>query len=184
MIRLVLPRIFGASAGQLVLLIDTMIASTLAVGSITILNYAINLQSLPLGMVGISIAVASFATLSELAGQNNQAAFVTEIKNNLRRVLYIIIPASFGLFLIRFEIVQLILRTGKFTGADSIMTAQALGIFAFGLIAQSLIPLLARAFYAFHNTKIPVTIGLVSVLLNIIVSNIIYTKNYVLSYRI
>lgn len=167
MARLVLPVIVGISVTQINLLVTTLIGSTLAAGSITIINYAFNLNSLPLGIIGISLAVAAFSTLSELAVEEDSKQFVQELKKRINQILFLIIPSMMGLFLLRFEIVSLILKGGEFGLKETVLTANTLAFLVIGLFAQSLIPLLARAFFAYHNTKTPVLIGVWAVVFNI-----------------
>ena len=168
MAKLTLPRVFGVSAMQFTLLVDTLIGSTLAVGSITILNYAINLNSLPMGVIGVSLAISSFSTLAELAALRQKKAFREELQKLIRWVLFLILPASFGLFILRSEVVTLILGSGKFGERDVWLTAGTLGLLVLSLLAQSLIPLLARAFYAYKNTWTPVKIALLAFGFNVV----------------
>lgn len=175
MVKLALPRIFGMSVTQISLVIDTILASTLATGSIAVLNFASNLESLPIGLIGVSVAVVSFGTLSGLAAEGKSEAFIVELKKNLRRILFLLIPISVGMFILRFQIVQLLLSRGKFSWHDTILTANTLGIFLAGLVFGGTIFLLARGFYALKNTKTPVKIGLFAVLVNLLLS-ILFTK--------
>lgn len=152
---LVIPRILGLSLTQLTLLANTLIASFLATGSITIFYFADNLQAVPLGMIGIAFAITSFATLSELASEPTKAPFAKEIKKVLHQILFLVIPATVGLIILRNEVINVILLAGKFQESDAQLTAQVLMFLAISLFAQSLIPLLARGFYAFHDSKTP-----------------------------
>lgn len=166
MIRLVIPRIVGMSIMQVNLIFDTMVGSLLAGGSITVLNYAVNLNSLPMGTLGISFAVASFATLSSLAIRCREK-FSDELSRTITSICYFVIPAGVGLFVLRFDVVDLILGYGEFTEKDVILTGNTLAFLLIGLLGQSLVPVFARAFYAFKNTMIPVLIGIVCMALNI-----------------
>jgi putative peptidoglycan lipid II flippase len=170
MILLSLPRIFGMSTSQISLIVDTTIASTLAVGSITIINFASNLSSLPMGVIGISVAVVSFGTLAVHAAEGNTKALALEISKNMERILFLIIPLTFGMATLRLPIVRLFLGRGKFEISDSIVTANTLGMFLSGLMFGALVFLLARGFYALKNTKTPVIIGIISVVVNVITS--------------
>ncbi|MFH1366600.1 MAG: lipid II flippase MurJ, partial [Patescibacteria group bacterium] len=89
------------------------------------------------------------------------------------RVLFLIIPASVIIILLRAQIVRVVLGAGAFDWQDTYLTAQALGYFSLSLFAQSLIPMLARSFYAHQDTKTPVKISIVSLLINIIGSIIL-----------
>lgn len=175
MIKLSLPRIFGMSVTQISLIVDTVIASTLASGSIAVINFAANLESLPIGIIGISVAIVSFGTLAVYSAEGNLTEFIAEIKTNIRRILFLLIPLALGMFTLRFQIVRLILGRGKFDWSATILTANTLGVFLSGLIFGSLVFLLARGFYALKNTKTPVTIGIIAVLSNIVFS-ILFTK--------
>lgn len=170
MFKIILPRIAGLSAVQINLFVDIFIASLLATGSVTILNYAINLNSLPIGIIGVSTAMVTFSTLSEYISKEEHEKVQTTLTKTIHQILALLIPATLGILLLKSEIVKLILGTGKFTGSDVILTENTLAFFALSLFAQGSIPLLARVFYAYKNTKTPVAISFISVILNIILS--------------
>ncbi|MBN2095917.1 murein biosynthesis integral membrane protein MurJ [Candidatus Peregrinibacteria bacterium] len=159
--RLILPRVFGLSVAQLTLIVNTLIASFLMTGSITIFYLSDNLQAVPLGMIGISFAITSFATLSELAGESDKEPFAMEIRRVMGQVLFLIIPATIGMLVLRHEIIDVILKYGKFSQSDALLTASVLGFLLISLFAQCLIPILGRGFYAYHNTKTPVMAGII-----------------------
>ena len=166
-IKLIIPRVLGLSLNQLTLLVNTLIASFLMTGSITIFYLADNLQALPLGIIAISFAITSFATLSELATESSTKPFANEIKRVMQQILFLIIPSTFGMLLLREEIIDFILVAGKFSASDATLMSIVLGFLLISLFAQSLIPLLSRGFYAYHNTKTPVLTGLAGVILSV-----------------
>lgn len=166
-IRLMGPRILGLSINQLTLLVNTLIGSFLMTGSIAIFNLADNLQSLPLGLVGISFAITSFATLSELATEPTPEQFSREIRRVVNQILILIIPATLGMLVLRNEIIDVILVGGRFSSADALLTSRVLAYFLISLFAQSLIPLLSRGFYAYHNTRTPVVTALIGAFISI-----------------
>ncbi len=165
--KLMIPRIVGATADNLNLIVITAIASTLAIGSIAIFNFSNNLQNFPIGLIGISFAVSSFPTLSRFLANGQKKGVREYFSSSLRLIIFIIIPSSILLFLLRAQIIRLIYGTGKFGWWETRLTAAGLGIFCFGILFSSLIPLIARAFFSFQNTKTPVIIGTISVILNI-----------------
>jgi putative peptidoglycan lipid II flippase len=165
--KLIVPRILGLSITQLTLIVNTLIASFLMTGSITVFYLSDNLQAVPLGMIGISFAITSFATLSELASEPSKEPFANEIRRVMGQVLFLIIPATIGMLVLRREIIDVILVYGKFTATDAALTATVLGLLLISLFAQSLIPLLARGFYAFHNTKTPLLTGAVGAAISV-----------------
>lgn len=174
--KLMLPRTMGIAVTQINLLIITIFASTLASGSIAVFNFANNIQSFPLGIFGVSFAVAVFPTLSACAAKNMNEEFVKNFSKTMRRILFFIIPISIFILLLRAQLVRVILGSGEFNWEDTILTLETLGFLTISLFAQCLIPLLARAFYAIQNTKIPFYIALASEAVNIILVVILIGK--------
>ncbi len=166
-IKLMIPRTIGIATSQINLVIVVVLASTLSSGSLAIFNFANNLQSVPLGLFGVSFAIASFPVLSRLWARKENEKFVVELTDTLRKIIFFIIPLSALMYTLRAQIVRVVLGAGAFNWEDTELTFTALGIFLFSLWAQSLTPLLARAFYAMHNTKTPFIVGVLSELLNI-----------------
>lgn len=164
-IKLMLPRTFALGANQINQLVMTIIASTLAVGSVAVFNLANNLQSL--NVIGISFALSVFPVFSEAWADKNTNKLLNLFSFNTRRILFIMLPLSMLLFLLRAQVVRIILGAGLFDWQATINTAQTLGFFALSLFAQSLIPLFVRTFYAMEDTKTPVIISLLAVALNI-----------------
>lgn len=170
MFTLVIPRIISMSAMQANLLVDTFLGSTLIVGSLTVLNLAQNLQSLPFGIISVSVAITSFSLFTKFAAEKNWKQFGLELQKSVRITLYLLLPAIFGMFLLRDEIIRLILEGGNFEKNAVMMTSTTLSFLLIGLIAQGLIPILVRAFFALKNTKLPLLVSLVAMLTNIFFS--------------
>ena len=166
--KLMIPRTTGLAMSQINAVIVTILASLLPVGSVTVFNYASNIKDVPTGIIGIAFAIAVFPLLSQLSTQSNLAEFGARVSATARQILFLIIPISVCLLLLRAQIVRVILGTGAFDWNATIRTADTLAFFSLGLFAQSLIPLFARAFYALNNTKTPFVIGVISELLSII----------------
>ena len=161
------PRLMGVTADQLNLVIITSIASILSAGSIAILNFSKNIQGLPIAIIGVSFAVASFPVFSRHVANGQKEEFLEHFSSSLRQILFFIVPASFLIFLLRAQIIRLILGTGQFGWWETRLTAATLGILSIGLLARSLLPLVVRAFFSFKDTKTPAVISVVSVFLNI-----------------
>lgn len=164
---LMIPRVMGMAMTQVNLLVVTILASTQAPGSLAIFNFANNLQSVPIGVFGISFAIASFPALSGLWAQNKREEFVLKFTGTFRKILFFVVPSSAMIYVLRAQIVRVVLGAGDFDWNDTTLTFTALGIFTMSLWAQSLIPLLARTFYAIHNTKTPFFIAIISEVVNI-----------------
>jgi len=169
-IKLMIPRTIGLASDQINFLVITAIASTLSAGSIAIFNLSNNIQYLPIGIFGIAFATAVFPNLSKSFIWKRKKHFSKDFSSSFSRILFLIIPLSALFFILRAQIVRIVLGTGKFDWSDTRLTAAALGIFSLSIFAQSLTPLISRAFYSFHNTKTPVLISLLSIGLNIIFS--------------
>jgi len=111
--------------------------------------------------------------LSNSFSQNNLEEFNKYLLKGIRSILFILIPSTAGIILLRTEIVRIILGSGHFGWEQTITTANVLGYFALSLAAQGLIPLLSRAFYALQDTKTPTIISITSFLISIILGYIL-----------
>lgn len=174
--KLMIPRTLGIAVNQINLLVMTVFASLLASGSLAIFNFAQNLQGVPIGLFGSSFAIAVFPTLSALHAKKNNREFGYHLSHTLRRVLFFIIPISIAILLLRAQMVRVVLGAGKFDWEDTVLTFQVLGIFSLSLFAQSLVPLLARSFYAMHDTRTPFYIALVSEAVSILTALLLLGK--------
>lgn len=166
-VRLTIPRAVGLAAIQVYTIVAGALATTLNAGTVAVFNLANNLQFLPIALVGISVAVASFPALSREALQEEKKDFVERVERHLRQVVFITVPLSFLCFFLRHEIVRIILYAGNFSIDDALLTAKILGFFMLGVASQSVVPVLSRSFYALQNTFTPVLISLISIVVNI-----------------
>lgn len=166
-IKLMVPRSLGLGANQFNSIIITAIASTLATGSVAIFNLANNLGSILVNAISISLSTAIFPKMSLAYLREDKKEFERKFSLALRQILFLIIPISILLFILRAQIVRVVFGTGKFGWLDTRLTAACLGIFSVGLFAQGIIFILSKTFYAAHNTKIPAYISFVAVVFNI-----------------
>lgn len=162
------PRVLGLAVNQVNFIVMTMIASLLAVGSVTVLQFAYNLNFFPIGVVGVSYAIAAFPNLCEQYNKRNKVGFINMFSSTIRQMLFFIIPATIIFILLRAQIVRVVLGTGQFDWEATILTADTLGFFAISFFAQAFIFILVRAYFAQSNTLTPFLIGLISALINII----------------
>jgi putative peptidoglycan lipid II flippase len=168
--RLMAPRILGLAVVQLNFWVNTMLASSLVTGSIAALNYAWLLMLLPQGIVAQGVATAAFPTFSALEAQGRLGELRHTLSSTLRAVLFLTIPAAVGLFVWRVPLVRMLFQRGAFTAESTQMTAYALAFYAFGLVGHSMLEITSRAFYALHDTRTPVAVGVGSMALNILLS--------------
>ena len=166
--KLMIPRTLGLAVSQINLVVMTVIASTLVPGSLAIFNLANNLQYFPVGIIGISFAIAAFPLLGEFAAAGKKEEIMKSFSHTTRQIIFFIVPASVLLLVLRAQIVRVVFGAGYFDWEDTILTADTLAYFVLSLFAQALIPLLARFFYALQDTKTPFLIGLVSAAINIL----------------
>ena len=165
---LAFPRTIAATAFHINFIIMTAFASVISIGSITIFNYANDIQQFSIGLIGGSFAVAAFPALSKFFAEQNISQFQKAFGVTFRHILFLVAPVVVFTFLLRAQIVRLIYGAGDlFTWNDTRLTAAALGIFAFGVLFQAFIPFLTRAFFSMHNTKTPAIISVSSIALNI-----------------
>jgi putative peptidoglycan lipid II flippase len=169
-VRLMAPRSLGLGAGQLNTIATTAIASTLIAGSIAVFNLANNLSSILVNAIAASVSTASFPSMSMAFLKKENDEFLRKFSSIFRQIIFLTIPISLLLLILRAQIVRVVLGVGKFGWADTKLTTACLGILALNLIAQSLILFLSKTFYAAHNTKIPATISGVTVAFNIVLS--------------
>ncbi len=161
-IKLSFPRTLGLSLNQLVLIVITAIASTLAVGSISVFNFANNLQSVPLSLIGISYSVAAFPTMARFFVKNNKREFFLSFLAAFRHIIFWSVPATFLFIVLRAQIVRVILGAGVFNWTDTRLTAAALLLLSLSIISQGLVMLLVRAFYAADRTIFPLVVNSIS----------------------
>ncbi|MBU0624826.1 murein biosynthesis integral membrane protein MurJ [Patescibacteria group bacterium] len=162
--RMMIPRTASLALEHVNLIILTGIASTLGVGSIAVFNLALNLQSLPVGVIGASFAVASFPFITELVERGDYHGVKREFSRIVRTVMFLIIPATVAFLLLRAQIVRVVLGTGNFDWSNTIDTADALALFSISMFAQALLPFIVKTFFAFHNVKWPLLVVTFSVI--------------------
>jgi putative peptidoglycan lipid II flippase len=168
--RLMLPRVAGLAAVQVNFLVNTILASGLAAGSLAALNYAWLLMLLPQGIFAQSIATAAFPTFSAQAARQQRSEMRSTLSATLRAVLYLTIPAAAGLLVLRRPLIEIIFQRGAFTAGSTEMVAWALAFYVLGLPAHALVEIVVRAFYAMHDTKTPVVVGVAAMALNVFLS--------------
>jgi putative peptidoglycan lipid II flippase len=120
-----------------------------------------------LGLFGIAFSLAVFPSLSALIAKNSKDEFIRLFSKTLRRILFFVLPVSALIIVLRAQIVRVILGSGHFDWNDTIVTFTVLGVLSVSLFAQSVIPLLTRAFFALQNTKTPLYVAMVSEAANI-----------------
>ncbi len=163
--RIMVPRTLGLAVSQLNLLAMAVLASKLASGSLAVFNLANNLQSFPVGIFGLSFAVAAFPTMSALVSEPEKLK--VSLTATIRQTLFLVIPSTVIILGLRAQIIRVILGSGRFDWQDTILTMRTLSYFGISIFAQSLNAILVRVFYAYKDSATPFWISLVSVMVNI-----------------
>jgi putative peptidoglycan lipid II flippase len=149
------PRAITLAMHQIVLLVLVGIASLMTVGSVAVFQFAYNLQSVPLAVIGASYSIAAFPFLADLFVQKKMDAFRLHIVSALRHIIFWSVPAIGLLVVLRAQIVRVVLGSGAFDWGDTRLTAAILALLALSLFAQAINLLIVRSFYAGGNTKVP-----------------------------
>lgn len=170
---LVLPFIVGSAAGQINLLVDRVLASGLAEGSISALNFAVRVMQLPLGIFAGAAATAAYPFLAEQAAGENANDLRRTFSEGLRMLWFIVFPLSMGLVVLGQPIIRLLFERGAFDAAATQMTAVALLYYSLGIFAHAANALLVRVYFALQDIATPVKLGLLAVGLNIVLNLIL-----------
>ncbi len=161
------PRTLGLAAVQVNFIASTVLASTLPEGSVTAYNYAFQLMQVPVGVVGVSIAIALFPRLSRDAALGRVREVRAQLAQALRVLLFVAAPLTAIMIVLRGPLTAVFFQYGLFSAESTERTAEALLFFTIGLGAQVLVPVLARSFYALQDTRTPVLWAIVAVALNV-----------------
>lgn len=163
---LMVPRMLGLVSIQINFLIVTIIASGLVKGSLSIFNFANDLQSLPQNIFAISFAVAVFPILSQLSERRGE--FLQTFSHTIKNILFFMVPISVLYVVLRELIIRITLNYGNFDLGATLAVADTLGIFAIGMIGQSLLPLMIRAFFAMKDSIRPFLAGIAGNALSVV----------------
>ncbi len=163
-IKLALPVVFGLAVAEINLIITRALATQVdPLHGPTILEYANRLWKLPTRMFGAGIAIALFPTLAEHYAKGATALFRRDFSFGMRNTLFLAVPSAVGMMVLREPIVRLLFEGGDFTAQDTAAVAQALLWFSLGIVGLAALYIVARAFYARHDTVTPVWVGIISI---------------------
>lgn len=166
--KLMIPALFGVSVSQINLLLDTVLASFLQTGSVSWLYYSDRLSELPLGVFGIAIATVILPSLSAKHADADADAFSKTMDWAVKTVLLIGVPAAVALFIMAGPLIATLFHYGQMTDFDVVMASHSLRAYSMGLIAFMLIKVLAPGFYARQDTKTPVKIAIIAMVVNMV----------------
>ncbi len=170
LLALMLPAALGAGVVQLNLVVDTIIASLLPTGSVSFLYYADRVNQLPLGVVGVAVGTALLPLLSRQVAAGQTAAALESQVRAVEFCLLLTLPAAAALVITAGPVIAGLFGRGAFAAGDAAKTSWALAAYACGLPAYVLIKVLGPGFFARQDTRTPVRIALVSLLVNLVLN--------------
>lgn len=179
-LKVSIPRAMTLAMHQIVLLVLVSIASLMTVGSVAVFQFAYNLQSVPLAIIGASYSIAAFPLLADLYAQKKMGAFAIHITSALRHIIFWSVPAIGLIIVLRAQMVRVVLGSGAFDWGDTRLTAAVLAVLCISLFAQAINLLMVRVFYAGGFTRIPFFVTMFGSATAIMLSIVLY-KAYILS---
>ena len=168
--RLMAPRLFGVAIVQLNFLVNVILAAGMAVGSLTGITLGFAIMLMPQIVIAQAVAIAALPTFSSQAAKGELVEMRRSLSSTLRGVIFLSLPASFGLLLLRVPLVTLLFQRGEFDSNSTALVAWALLWYSTGLVGHSLVEIVSRAFYALKDTRTPVTVGAAAMALNVVLS--------------
>ncbi|KTD21534.1 integral membrane protein [Legionella lansingensis] len=165
-LKLMVPALFGVSIAQLNLMVDSIFASFLKVGSVTWLYYTDRLTDFPLGVFGVAIATVILPHLSRRHAEQSSEKYSRALDWGLRLILLIGIPAGLGLAMFSMPLIASCFAYGEFTPYDLMQTQKSLIALGSGVPAFMMVKVLASGFYARQDIKTPVKVGALAMIIN------------------
>jgi putative peptidoglycan lipid II flippase len=168
--RLMGPRLLGVAVVQLNFVVNTILAYAQPEGSLSAIQVAWAVMTMPQVVIAQAIAIAALPTFSAQAALGRLDEMRASLASTLRGVILLALPASLGLILLRRPLVALLFERGEFDSHSTDLVAWALLWYASGLVGHSVVEIVSRAYYALHDTRTPVFIGAAAMSLNLIFS--------------
>jgi putative peptidoglycan lipid II flippase len=165
-----LPALVGLAVMEINIFVDTLLASLLPEGSVSYLYYGNRLVQFPQGIFAVALGVAILPTLSQQAAKNQMEELKDTVSFGIRLVLFITIPATVGLIVLKGPIINLLFERGEFTHQSTLATAHALFYYAVGLCAFSGVKVIVPAFYSLKDTVSPVKVAVLAMITNIVLN--------------
>ncbi len=161
-VKISIPRTLTLSLNSLAFIVLISIASNLDEGSISLFTFSYNLQAVPLGIIGVSYSVAAFPMLNRAYVSKDMLKFKNQVILGIKQILFWALPTTALFIVLRAQIVRVVLGVRSFSWGQTKITAAAVAVFMLALVAQAIILLLVRAYYASGNTRKPLITSLFS----------------------
>ncbi len=178
------PAIIGVAAVQINVFVNTNFASAIVDsttgqvvnGPVSWLNYAFRFMQFPIGVFGVAIATATLPAISRSAARDNIVEFRQTLAHSLVLTFLLCVPSAIGLIVLGRPIVALIFEHGKFTGFDTVQTADALAAYSVGLAGYAAVKVLSPAFYALKDARTPMLVSLGSIVVNYVMNSLLVRR--------
>lgn len=168
--KLMVPRTAGLAVSQIDTTVDLMLSTLLGARMVTVFTFAQQLQQLPIGLFGATVAQAAFPLLSQASASDNKEQYVKTITSALNQIVFFIMPVSVLFIVLRIPIVRLVFGASRFDWQATVLTGMTLSVFSISLSAQALSQLITRGFFALYDTMTPMIIGIITIVMNTVLS--------------
>jgi len=168
-----LPRTLALSLNSITLIVIVALASLIKEGSISIFTFAYNLNTVPLNIIGTSYSIAAFPILAEAYAVGNIKRYIDYTMITARQMIFWSLPIMVLFIVIRAQIVRVILGSGAFSWSSTRLTAATLALFAISIVAQGLVLLFVRAYYAAGKTRQPLTVNIIASVITIVLAYVL-----------
>ncbi|HOL22739.1 MAG TPA: murein biosynthesis integral membrane protein MurJ [bacterium] len=165
---LLAPMVIGVAVTPINLLVDNTLANTLYEGAVSGLWYSTRIFQLPLGVFAISISTAVLPWFSENISSQDHQSFVKNLIFATRMLVFLLLPFTFGMVILRTELVTFLFARGMFTAKSVALVSSPLAFYSLGLLGYGGASVWGRAFYACKDTVTPVKVGVFSIFMNFI----------------
>lgn len=163
-------RTIGIAVEQLNETIGIVLASLISVSSVTFLTFAQHLQTVPIGLFGVTLAQAALPVLAQERAKGESESFKITLLTTMHQIMFLCLPAAAILIVLRIPAVRLVFGASQFDWTATVLTGKTMAYLAVGLTAQSVVLLLVRGFYALKDTRTPVIASIFTVAINIVLS--------------
>ena len=175
--RLMVPRTIGLAVSQVDTTVDLVLSTLLGARMVTVFSFAQHLQQFPVGLFGATVAQAAFPLLSQASATGDRERMKKTLVSGMNQIVFFIMPISVLFIVLRIPIVRLVFGASRFDWQATVLTGMTLSAFSVSLSAQALSQLVTRVFYALFDTSTPVIVGVITILINTILS-IVFVSTY------
>ncbi len=178
--RLAAPRVLGLLGEQVNVVINTIISFTLSAGALSAFKFAFSLHLFPVQIFGGAISQVALPNMSEAYAKGDKKEFSEIFNRSIRQILFLILPIVVVLLILRLPLVRLAYGVGEFDWWATVITSWCLALLSVAILGQAVVIVILRAFYAMHETKLPLVATFVAIVVNIVAAYLMtnFFSNY------